>query len=42
MTASTGLGLAIVRGVARNHGGDAAASRGPDGGLSVRITLDAG
>jgi signal transduction histidine kinase len=38
----TGLGLAIVRGVARSHGGDAVAGRGPDGGLSVRVTLDAG
>ena len=37
----SGLGLAIVRGVARNHGGDAAAGRGPGGGLSVRMTLDA-
>jgi signal transduction histidine kinase len=36
-----GLGLAIVRGVARSHGGDATASRGPDGGLSVRMTLAA-
>jgi signal transduction histidine kinase len=37
----TGLGLAIVRGVARSHGGDATATRGQDGGLSVRMTLDA-
>jgi signal transduction histidine kinase len=37
----TGLGLAIVRGVARSHGGDATAARGPEGGLAVRVTLDA-
>jgi signal transduction histidine kinase len=35
-----GLGLAIVRGVARSHGGDVTAARGPHGGLTVRMTLD--
>jgi signal transduction histidine kinase len=34
-----GLGLSIVRAVARAHGGDAAATPGPDGGLTVTVRL---
>src|SRR5215510_5012823 len=35
----TGLGLSIVRSVARAHGGEAHATPGPDGGLTVRVVL---
>jgi len=35
----TGLGLSIVRSVARAHDGEADATPGPDGGLTVRIVL---
>jgi signal transduction histidine kinase len=35
----TGLGLSIVRSVARAHDGEADATPGPDGGLTVRVVL---
>jgi signal transduction histidine kinase len=35
----TGLGLSIVRSVARAHGGEAHATPGPDGGLTVRVVF---
>jgi signal transduction histidine kinase len=38
----TGLGLSIVRSVARAHGGEAEATPGPDGGLTVRVVLPTG
>ncbi len=38
-TGGSGLGLAIARGFARAHGGDATASRRPDGGAEFRLTL---
>jgi signal transduction histidine kinase len=37
----SGLGLSIVRAVARAHGGDAAATPRPGGGLVVRVTVPA-
>ncbi|MGQ4450287.1 ATP-binding protein, partial [Streptomyces griseus] len=36
-----GLGLSIVASVARAHGGDAAASANPGGGLTARVVLPA-
>jgi signal transduction histidine kinase len=38
-TGGIGLGLAVVRSVARAHGGDAALSNRPEGGLRARVTL---
>jgi signal transduction histidine kinase len=38
----TGLGLSIVRSVARAHGGEAEATPGPDGGLTVRVVFPTG
>jgi signal transduction histidine kinase len=35
----TGLGLAIVRSIARVHGGEATAARGPGGGAIFRVDL---
>ncbi len=34
-----GLGLSIVRAVARAHGGDAVATPGPDGGLTMTVRM---
>ncbi|GAA2030976.1 HAMP domain-containing sensor histidine kinase [Agromyces tropicus] len=39
VSGGAGLGLAIVRGIARAHGGDAAAANAPDGGAVLTVTL---
>ncbi|WP_433788508.1 sensor histidine kinase [Actinoplanes sp. CA-252034] len=40
-SASAGLGLSIVAAIARSHGGAAALTPNPDGGLTVRVDLPA-
>jgi signal transduction histidine kinase len=38
----TGLGLAFVRDIVRDHGGDIAVDRGPEGGARFRFVLGRG
>lgn len=38
----TGLGLAFVREIARDHGGDVAVGRAPEGGACFRLSVPAG